>query len=177
MKKLFVASIIVLSFITSAQAQCNKTINKEEVVAAQKAWADGIVAISKVFIDKGDFKAKATDHINTLYAYKQGGVLFKPTLAADDQFRETFDQALSYFVGGSSKEDKGFAIKPWSKVRFGEQEMIFDSDSAIAMGNYYFTPVNDNKETKVEYTFGYIKDENCKLRINVHHSSLPFSAK
>ena len=42
------------------------------------------------------------------------------------------------------------------------------------MGNYYFTSVEDKKnETKVEYTFGYIKDKKGNLRINLHHSSIP----
>ncbi len=58
---------------------------------------------------------------------------------------------------------------------FGEQQIITDSDSAMAMGNYFFTPVGETTETKVEYTFGYMKDDVGKLRINVHHSSLPFT--
>ncbi len=151
------------------------SITKQEVLDAQKAWGDGIVAISDVYVNKGDYKARASEHIKSLYAYDQSEVLFKPTLASDDQFRESFDEALSYFVGGKISEDNGFAIKPWSKVRFGDQQIITDSDSAVAMGNYFFTPVGSDEETKVEYTFGYMKDEDGKLRINVHHSSLPFS--
>ena len=46
----------------------------------------------------------------------------------------------------------------------------------MAMGNYYFTGP-DGKETKVEYTFGYIIGKDGKLKINLHHSSLPFSPK
>lgn len=174
MKKMIAAVLAMMLVSTSAYAMDTK-ISKEDVLKAQKEWADGIVDISKVFIEKGDFKSRAEKHIKDLYAYEQGKVLFKPTLASDDQFRETYDQALSYFVGGSIKEDHGFAIKPWTKVRFGEQEIITDSDSAIAMGNYYFTPQGETKETKVEYTFGYMKDKDGKVRINVHHSSLPFS--
>lgn len=64
-----------------------------------------------------------------------------------------------------------------AKVRFGEQQIITDSDSATAMGNYYFTPVGSDDETKVEFTFGYMKDEDGQLLINVHHSSLPYSAQ
>jgi len=174
MKKLLATTAIFLLSSTSVFAG-DKSITTQEVLDAQKQWADGIVAISKVYIDKGDFKARAEQHLKDLYAYDQGKVLFKPTLASDDQFRETYDQALSYFVGGKIKEDHGFAIKPWTKVRFGEQEILTDSDSAIAMGNYYFTPQGETKETKVEYTFGYTKDDAGKVRINVHHSSLPFS--
>ena len=151
-------------------------INKQDVLDAQKTWGDGIVAIGKVFIEEGDYKARAAQHIKDLYAYGQNEVLFKPTLAADQQFRKTFDQALSYFVGGEVAEDKGFAIKPWSTVRFGEQQIVSYDDYAVAMGNYFFTPVGSDEEQKVEYTFGYIKDENGQLKINVHHSSLPYQA-
>lgn len=174
MRKLFITGAVTLLYSTSSFASY-KPITESEVLSAQKEWADGIVAISSEYIKKGDYKSRAKQHIKDLYAYEQSKVLFKPTLASDDQFRETFDQAFSYFVGGSIKEDTGFAIRPWSKVRFGEQEIITDSDSAIAMGNYYFTPHGETKETKVEYTFGYIKDDNGDLRINLHHSSLPFS--
>lgn len=151
-------------------------ITEQEIVNAQKLWADGIVAIGNAFINRGDYKARAVQHIKELYAYDFGDVLFKPTLASEKQFRTTFDDALSYFVGGHIREDKGFAIRPWEKVRFGEQKIIIGSEYAIAMGNYYFTPVSSEEETKVEYTFGYIKSTDGKLRINLHHSSLPFSA-
>ena len=160
---------------TACAGDKGDAITKQDVLDAQKAWGDGIVAIGKVYSEEGDYTERAATHIRTLYAYDQSEVLFKPTLASDDQFREDFDGALSYFVTGIVEEDKGFAIRPWSKVRFGEQQIITDSDSATAMGNYYFTPVGETEETKVEYTFGYMRDKDGNLRINVHHSSLPFS--
>ena len=150
-------------------------MTKQDVLEAQKAWGEGIVAIGKVFLDGGDYTARAAKHIKDLYAYDHGEVLFKPTLASDVQFRKTFDQALSYFVGGDIAEDQGFAIRPWSKVRFGDQQIVVNSDSAVAMGNYFFTEDGGDAETKVEYTFGYIKDKDGNMRINVHHSSLPFT--
>lgn len=174
MKKLLF-NILAISLLSTGHAFAGDAISKQEVLDAQKAWGDGIVAISQVYVDDGDYKARAAEHIKNLYAYDQSEVLFKPTLASDDQFRETFDEALSYFVGGVVSEDKGFAIKPWSNVRFGEQQIITDSDSAVAMGNYFFTPVGSDEETKVEYTFGYMKDDDGNVRINVHHSSLPYS--
>lgn len=159
----------------SANTQASQSISTADVRAAQKAWGDGIVAIGKTFTDGGDYAARASQHITQLYAYGTGEVLFKPTLAAQDQYRETFSEALSYFVGGEVAEDKGFAIKPWSAVRFGQQQIITDSDSAVAMGNYHFTPVGSTEEVTVEFTFGYVRDANGDLRINVHHSSLPHS--
>ena len=175
--KLFYSLLAVAGATAGSACAASDTqpITKQDVLDAQKAWGDGIVAIGKAFSDEGDYQARAAQHIRTLYAYDHSEVLFKPTLASEDQFRETFDEALSYFVKGAVAEDNGFAIRPWSKVRFGQQQIITDSDSAMAMGNYYFTPVGETTEVKVEYTFGYMRDEEGALRINVHHSSLPYS--
>lgn len=177
---LIAAASLGLSACGKADATANgqskaSLITKADVRAAQETWGEGIVAIGQVYQDQGDYAERASAHIQDLYAYGMGEVLFKPTLAAEDQFRETFGGALSYFVGGEVAEDKGFAIKPWSKVRFGEQQIITDSDSAVAMGNYYFTPVGSAEEVKVEFTFGYVRDDKGDLRINVHHSALPYS--
>ena len=151
-------------------------ITAEEITQAQQAWGEGIVAIGKVFTDGGDYSKVAEDHIDTLYAFQSGPVLFKPTKAADKQFRLTREEALSYFVAGNEKftEDHGFAIQPWVKVRFENIATFLHGDYAVAMGNYFFTQL-DGEETKVEYSFGYVKDDAGKLRINLHHSSLPFS--
>ena len=145
-----------------------------EVKDAQKAWGEGIVAIAAAHTSGGDFVDIATNHVNTLYAYQLGPVLFKPTLAAIDQFRPTFDTALSYFVAsnGACQEDKGFAIKGWTNVRFENSDVIIDGNTALAMGNYFFT-APDGAEVKVEYTFGYIQDDDGRLRIQLHHSSMP----
>ncbi|MEM8976071.1 MAG: phosphoribosyl-AMP cyclohydrolase [Pseudomonadota bacterium] len=149
-------------------------MSEQAVIDAQQAWGEGIVAISKAHTDGSDFSARATDHINTLYAYGDTDVMFKPTLAAEDQFRETFDEALSYFVGTEGSEDSGFAIKGWTNVRWENNGIFVSDDSAMAMGNYFFTGP-DGGETKVEYTFGYVMDDSGRVKINLHHSSLPYS--
>ena len=148
--------------------------NVADVEKAQQAWGDGIVAIAAAHSTGGDFVGIATNHVNTLYAYQMGPVLFKPTLAAVDQFRPTFETALSYFVAsnGACPEDKGFAIKGWTNVRFENSDVIIDGNTALAMGNYFFTDP-DGSEVKVEYTFGYIQDDDGNLRIQLHHSSMP----
>jgi len=152
------------------------------VTAAQAAWGNGIIAISQAYTDGGDYEQVARDHINNLYGYAQGPVAFKPTLAADEQFRGTFDGALSYFVAKNSQapntvisEDSGFAIKGWTQVRFENTEVITSGTKAMAMGNYYFT--NSAGVTKVEYTFGYFLDAEGNLRIDAHHSALPYPAQ
>lgn len=150
-------------------------ITEEEVIQAQQVWGDGIVAIGKAFVEKGDYLGEAVRHIDTLYAYQMGAVLFKPTKAANVQFRLTRRGAVSYFVGGDEAfpEDHGFAVHPWIRVRFENAAMFLHKDYAVAMGNYFFTQT-DNTEVKVEYTFGYLKDEKGCLKINLHHSSLPY---
>merc|ERR1711972_1076933 len=157
-------------------------VTEAMVTAAQKAWGDGIVAISKSYTDNEDYEAKAREHIKNLYGYDQGLVLFKPTLAADEQFRGTFDGAVSYFVAKNAQapntvisEDSGFAIKGWTAVRFENTEVITSGSTATAMGNYFFT--NSAGETKVEYTFGYFLDAAGNLRINAHHSALPYASQ
>lgn len=155
----------------------DECITEQDVVEAQKAWGDGIVKIGKIYADGGNYEAAASDHINEYYAYDYSLVLFKPTMASDDQFRLSFDGALSYFIGGnpSFPEDKGFALKPWTKVRWENAGITNNSCTmAVAMGNYFFTPKEGTSETKVEYTTGYIKDANGKVRMVVHKSAMPF---
>lgn len=160
---------------TDAQLQC---ITEQEVIAAQKAWGDGIVRIGQVFSQGGDYRQAAADHISEFYAYDQSLVLFKPTLASVEQFRPSFDGALSYFVGGNESypEDKGFAITPWTKVRWQNAGITNNiCHMAVAMGNYYFTPAAGGDEVKVEYTIGYIRDGEGDLRMTVHKSTIPYS--
>ena len=117
-----------------------------------------------------------------LYGYGHANVLFKPTKAKDVQFRPEASQAMSYFVGAKAvsdgiAEDGGFAInggKGWSDVVFDNHQIDLTGNVAIAMGNYYFTSAADGSKTKVEYTFGYKRNADGKVRIFVHHSSLPF---
>ena len=165
--------------VAAAQVdRSERCITEQEVVAAQKAWGEGIVKIGKVYTDGGDYTAVAADHINRFYGYDQSLVLFKPTLARVTQFRTSFDAALSYFVGGNPTyaEDKGFAIKPWTSVRWENAGITNNAcNMAVAMGNYYFASGPDGAETKVEYTFGYIRDDKGDLKIVVHQSSVPYS--
>lgn len=170
---------MAVGLISAAYAKADvendkKRISKEEVMHAQKLWGDGIVAIGKAYTNKGDYKAIAADLVDTLYGYDEGVVLFKPTKASNKQMRLTEEDALSYFVTGSVHEDHGFALQVWNKVRFENVQIVTDCDSAIAMGNYYFTDANTNEEVKVEFTFGYRKNEDGKLLINLHHSSFPY---
>lgn len=155
----------------------NHQISEQEILDAQQAWGEGIVKIGKVFLEKGDYSATAEEHINKFYNYQDGEVLFKPTLAAEKQFRKDFEGALSYFVGGNSNypEDHGFAIKPWSHVRWESIGTKIIGNMAMAMGNYYFTMVDGGDVVKVEYSFGYTKNSDGELKIILHGSHMPYS--
>jgi hypothetical protein len=152
-------------------------ITEQEVLYAQKAWGEGIVQIGKSYSEGGDYKAAALNHIEELYGYNLGSVLFKPTMASQKQFRTDKEGALSYFISGNANypEDHGFALKPWSSVRWESIGIKTEGNMAVAMGNYFFTPAKGGDEVKVEYTFAYTKDVNGRLRIIMHGSHLPYS--
>ena len=159
-----------------ASAGTTPELTQDRVTQFKTDWGKGIVEIGKIYKDGGDYKAAARKHIENFYAYGDETVLFKPTLASKDQFRGTFDEALSYFVGGSIAEDNGFAKAPYTDVRWENEGMVFSGDMALSMGNYYFTKT-DGTEVKVEYTFGIEQMDDGDLKIVLHHSSLPFSPK
>ncbi|WP_244140793.1 phosphoribosyl-AMP cyclohydrolase [Kaistella flava (ex Peng et al. 2021)] len=182
----FFAAMVLLGITSCKVSETNsqidirtKTITKQEVADAQKAWGEGIVNIGKVFSEHGDYKAAATAHLNNFYNYQEGTVLFKPTLASQNQFRTDFEGALSYFVAGNSKypEDAGFAINPWSAVRWENIGTKIIGNMAVAMGNYYFTPATGGNEGKVEYSFAYTKNNTGQLKIILHDSHYPYSPK
>lgn len=154
-----------------------RVISEREVWAAQERWGHGVVEVGKAHIERREYVSLAAKLLVALYAYNDGPVLFKPTRAAESQFRATEQTALSYFVGGLVEEDIGFAIQPWGQVRFVNEGMILRRDIALAMGNYYFTDCGTGEELKVEYTFGYQRGVDGRLLINLHHSSLPFQSE
>ena len=157
-------------------------VTEAEVMDAQAAWATAIKRISKVYLDKGDYVKCASNAAAELYGYGHSNVLFKPTKAAKHPFRPTGAAAMSYFVGGKAveggyDEDAGFAInggKGWSEVVFDNHQIDLIHNVAIAMGEYRFTCSTTGKESKVEYTFGYKKNRDGKVRIFLHHSSVPY---
>ena len=154
-----------------------------DVQVCQAKWASAITDISKIYLDKGDFVKAAGDAAGELYGYGNTPVLFKPTKAAKVPFRPEPTDAMSYFVGepnvdGGYKEDAGFAInggKGWKKVEFTNHDIACYDNLALAMGSYVFTCAKTGDKSKVEYTFGYNRNEDGKVRICLHHSSLPYS--
>merc|ERR1719413_249140 len=159
-------------------------VTEEDVIAVQNAWAGGIKHISKVYKDNGDYVKAAANAAGELYAYGKHNVLFKPTKASEHQFRPKAEEAMSYFVGCNAvdhgyAEDGGFAInggKGWSDCVYDNHQIELKGDVAIAMGNYYFTCATTGEKSRVEYTFGYKRCNDGKVRIFLHHSSVPYNA-
>jgi len=150
-------------------------IKKEEIIEAQKAWGNAIVKIGSLRKNRTLYEKEAEVLIGKLYAVHEKKILFKPSKATIIQFRENMEAAKSYFIGGDKNflEDKGFALHPWKKVRFKNSGIILEENRAIAMGNYFFTDLN-NKEIKIEFTLGYFKNTNGEIKIDLHHSSFPY---
>ena len=150
-------------------------ITKQQVLEAQEKWGNGVVKIGALKNQRTECESFTSTFLDERYAFDSSLVIFKPTKCEIQQFRPTKAEALSYFIAGDDRacnEDKGFAIQPWTKVRFENAGIILEEERAISMGNYFFTDLDGN-EAKVEYTFGY-KLINNELKIDLHHSSFPY---
>ncbi len=169
------AAIALTSAAANAGTDKTAKLTETEVTALKEAWGEGIVNIGTIHTQGGDYKAAAAAHIEEFYAYGERPVLFKPTLASDDQFRGDFDEALSYFVGGDIAEDGGFAIAPYTDVRWEPEGTVINGDTAMTMGNYFFM-TTEGTEVKVEYTFGIERMDDGDLKFVLHHSSMPFTS-
>lgn len=150
-------------------------ITKQQVLEAQEKWGNGVVKIGALKNQRTECESFTSSFLDERYAFDSSLVIFKPTKCEIQQFRPTKAEALSYFIAGDDRacnEDKGFAIQPWTKVRFENAGIILEEERAISMGNYFFADLDGN-EAKVEYTFGY-KLINNELKIDLHHSSFPY---
>jgi hypothetical protein len=187
MKKLThaaIASLLIAGAILPAAAKekaADQRITETEVLGAQQAWCKALVDISAANASGGQPAAKALAEkvIDSAYAYQQGAVLFKPTLTTSPQtFRTARDGALAYFVGGNPAfpNDTGFALKGWNKCEIANSAVLIHGDTASTLGNVLFTGP-DGKVTTVDKTWTFVKDGAGKLRIVVHHSSLPYAGK
>jgi hypothetical protein len=98
------------------------------------------------------------------------------TWARSCSFRTSSDGALAYFVGGDSKfPDSGFALKGWRSYKIENAGIVISGNTATSMGNVILTDAKGNVTT-VDKTWGYVRDGEGKLRIVLHHSSVPYSA-
>ena len=165
----------------SLPMRMNSNITEQQVLNIQQGWCNGLLAISKAYTTGGFAAAETTASkiLDQAYGYQYGAVAFKPTLTQQPQtFRGTKAGALAYFVGGNPgyPNDKGFAIKPWLKCSIRNQVIQLHGDLAITMGNVDLTD-SSGKITTVDKTWAFIREPDGEVRIVLHHSSLPFTAK
>ena len=155
-------------------------ISTDEIEEIQKNWADYVILIGKLAEESKPYKDKAKQMLNELYNFdtEERQVLFKPTKVESHPFRPTRKSALSYFIGGDEDfpEDTGFALNRWKKINFQNQGFYTHGEMTTVMGHYYFTNSRGNM-LKVEYSFGYVRDQKGAIKIFLHHSSMPFSSK
>ena len=149
-------------------------ITIEDILDFQRKWGNSIIKISDSYKKNNDYLNHTNNLIDSLYAYDSEEVLFKPTLASDNQFRLSRTGALSYFIGGNDqfKEDEGFAIKGWTKIRWENAGFKIYSDIAVCMGNYFFS-IDNSEPLKVEFTI-VLKKIDDRLKLVLHDSHLPF---
>ena len=150
------------------------SITEQSIIDAQNSWGAAVVAVGAA-PSWDEAHSLATQLVKSHYLLEERNLLFCPTKASVQQFRGTLKEAVSYFVGNDPdhEEDGGFALEPWSSVRFENQGIVIKDEMGIAMGNYFFGKA-DGSELKVEYTFAYVLDASGDLKIQLHHSALPF---
>ena len=87
---------------------------------------------------------------------------------------------MSYFVGSTPslvafrKTTALPSTKGFSKVVFNNHQVDCHGDVALAVGTYDFTCATTGSVSTVEYTFGYKRCGDGKVRICLHHSSVPY---
>ena len=146
---------------------------QEDIINIQKEWASGIVKMGELSNDRDSLESFTSSFLDKIYDF-DNQVLFKPTKAANEQFRNSKGSAFSYFIAGDDREcveDIGFALSNWTEILFDNSNIIINEDIAIAMGNYTFK--NEAIKIKVEYSFVY-KNYGDEIKIILHHSSLPY---
>jgi len=165
----------------ASNAPTTPVLNESMIDRAQQEWCDGLIGISKLYREGGDYKAAANRMLDDLYDYNEGRVFFKPTLAhGPHSFRPTRAGALSYFIGGNKDfpDDTGFALRDWREASYDnnadENGIQIHGNIGIAMGHVFLTDGKGNKVT-VEKTFVFRHCPDGKLRLCVHKSALPFT--
>ena len=154
-------------------------ITESEIEAAQAAWGEGLVAISTAFAEGEDYVSIAAAVLDDLYGYGYGTVLFKPTIASDVPFRFDWDGAASYFIGTSApntiaEDEAGFATNPWVSVSFeNDWTYVINGETALGMGTVVLIN-GDGDEVSVQKSMGWFRGTDGTLRLQLHHSSVPF---
>ena len=144
---------------------------KQELFEFIKSWIDGLSMIRTTYKKNEDYKNIALEFINKHYLFNEESVLFKPTLTNKTIFRNSVDDALSYFIGGKYSEDTGFALKAFESVTIDETNTIIENDLIAIMGILDFKLLSPAEHMRVAFTF-ILKTTESGLKIKIHHSSL-----
>ena len=144
------------------------SINETDVKLFVDSWKQGVLDIRNVYHNKGDYQEQASEFLKTHYLFDTECVFFKPTLTREEIFRNSFDGALSYFIGGDIDEDRGFALQEWKSINTDQINILIEDLLIIAMGVLSF---KSDEVLKVAFTF-ILKESNSSLKIKAHHSSI-----
>ena len=144
---------------------------KQELFEFIKSWIDGLSMIRTAYKKNEDYKNMALEFINKHYLFNEESVLFKPTLTNKTIFRNSVDDALSYFIGGKYSEDTGFALKAFESVTIDETNTIIENNLIAIMGILDFKLMSPTEHMRVAFTF-ILKTTESGLKIKIHHSSL-----
>ena len=144
---------------------------KQELFEFIKSWIDGLSMIRTAYKKNENYKNMALEFINKHYLFNEESVLFKPTLTNKTIFRNSVDDALSYFIGGKYSEDTGFALKAYESIDINETNTIIEKDLIAIMGVLDFKLINSDESMRVAFTF-VLKSSDSGLKIKIHHSSL-----
>ena len=181
------SSVAILPVMAEPNLQVfDNTITLNEVLAAQKGWCAGLLAINKAY-QKGGYdaaKSAAVDVIDGAYAYQFGPVAFKPTYTrGESTFRQDRAGAIAYFVGPDPSikrfaKDQGFATyRNWTSCKIVDDVVQLFGQTANTMG---YIEIVDAKGgvARPEKTWTFWKQpKDGSIRIVLHHSSLPFDAR
>ena len=134
------------------------------------SWTKGVIEIGQAYSNKENYEKEALKFLSNHYAFKTQQILFKPTFTKEKIFRNSLEEALSYFIKGEFTEDNGFALKPWEEINLKELNILNEENLSSAMGTLSFKPVSSSDTTLVAFTFIFCLEEE-EIKIKIHHSS------
>lgn len=187
--------------IRSMQEMKLPDLQQNQVLEVQKEWGDGIVELGKYGrqvleleqqdevehlvgvhqehdVNRTVLWHRAANFVDKLYGFTEGPVMLKVTEAsASTRFRTTRLGTVSWLIGGNRDfpADRGFALRPWNKVRFDNAQIAIQGSKAQAMGRVALLDDPGN-ERELEYVFCYVRDLDGRLRIEAAHLALPYGA-
>lgn len=114
-KSILALALVSITSAASATVVVNQSISEAEIVGVQKTWCQALVDINSTYDKDGQPATKALT-------------------VAPQKFRTTLDGVLAYFVGGDPTypQDKGFALKGWTKCESQNAGVFITGNSATS---------------------------------------------